>query len=80
MQTWDEEILAEGLHYYNLDQMKALYAGCRLIEMGEPFRSGQYAGVFVPCLVKMPDGKNEKIMLALRNDNPSQSWVADGGF
>ena len=42
--------------------------------------SGQYAGVFVPCRVKMSDGRIEKIVLALRNDNPTGSWVADGGL
>lgn len=80
MQTWNEEVLSEGMHYFNLDRMKQLYAGCRLIEMKEHFRSGEYAGVFVPCLVRMSNGKNEKIILALRNDNPTHSWVADGGL
>lgn len=37
-------------------------------------------GVFVPCRVKMSDGRIEKIVLALRNDNPTGSWVADGGL
>ena len=79
-QTWDTEILAEGLVYYPLDLMKERYAGCRLLETQPAFRSGQYAGVFVPCRVKMSDGRIEKIMLALRNDNPTGSWVADGGL
>lgn len=80
MQTWDTEILAEGLVYYPLDLMKERYAGCRLLETQPAFRSGQYAGVFVPCRVKMSDGRIEKIVLALRNDNPTGSWVADGGL
>ena len=32
MQTWDTEILAEGLVFYPLDLMKERYAGCRLLE------------------------------------------------
>ena len=80
MQTWDTEILAEGLVFYPLDLMKERYAGCRLLETQPAFRSGQYAGVFVPCRVKMSDGRIEKIVLALRNDNPTGSWVADGGL
>lgn len=60
--------------------MKERYAGCRLLEIQPAFRSGQYAGVFVPCRVKMSDGRIEKIVLALRNDNPTGSWVADGGL
>ena len=45
---------------------------------GLPF--GTVRGVFVPCRVKMSDGRIEKIVLALRNDNPTGSWVADGGL
>ena len=60
MQTWDTEILAEGLVFYPLDLMKERYAGCRLLETQPAFRSGQYAGVFVPCRVKMSDGRIEK--------------------
>ena len=44
--------------------MKERYAGCRLLETQPAFRSGQYAGVFVPCRVKMSDGRIEKIVLA----------------
>lgn len=80
MQTWDTEILAEGLVFYPLDLMTERYAGCRLLETQPAFRSGQYAGVFVPCRVKMSDGRIENIVLALRNDNPTGSWVADGGL
>jgi hypothetical protein len=28
----------------------------------------------------MSDGRIENIVLALRNDNPTGSWVADGGL
>lgn len=84
MQSWDEEVLQEVLIYYNaphrLSIQKEIYAGCRLIEVRPHFRSGQYAGVFVPCLVRKPDGESELIILALRNDNQNRAWVADGGL
>ena len=79
MQVWNEEELKEALVYYSLDDMKR-YAGCRLLETKPAFRSGRYAGVFVPCLVAMRGGSTDWINLALRNDNPTRSWVADGGI
>lgn len=80
VEHWNEKLLAEVLVYYNLRQIKETYAGYRLVEMGEPFRSGLYPGVFVPCVVLTPNGKTERIQLALRNDNPTGSWVVDGGI
>lgn len=79
MQVWDEQVLNQVLVYYSLDNLKR-YAGCRLLEMKPAFRSGRYSGVFVPCLVALSDGSTHWIDLALRNDNPTHSWVADGGI
>lgn len=80
MQSWDEEVLGEVLAYYHLDRMKQHYGGCRLIETGTHFRSGDYCGVFVPCRFRKPDGTIGETMLALRHDNPAGAWVADGGL
>lgn len=79
MQVWDGDVLKEVLVYYSLGNMKR-YAGCRLLATKPAFRSGQYAGLFVPCQVALSDGSTGWINLALRNDNPTQSWVADGGI
>lgn len=80
MQTWDESVLKEVLACYPLDLMKQAYGGCRLITHKKHFRSGQYAGVFVPCEIVFADGRKSKITVALRNDNERGAWVADGGL
>lgn len=81
--TWDEAILDEALYSYGAgarELLKKRYAGARVTELGKPFRSGKYAGVFIPCTLRMADGSTEKIRLALRNDNSEQRWLVDGGL
>ena len=81
--SWDETLLDEALHYYGTDirkQLEAHYGGLAVIAIGQAVRSGQYAGVFVPCKVLLANGKTEKLMLALRNDNPEKCWLVDGGL
>jgi hypothetical protein len=52
-----------------------------LLFVGEPFRSGDYPGVYVPYRVRFgPDGRVKEHNLALRDDNPMQRWVYDGGI
>lgn len=80
MRTWDEAVLKEVLACYPLDLMKQAYGGCRLVAHKKHFRSGQYAGVFVPCEIVFADGRKSRINLALRNDNERGAWVADGGL
>ncbi len=46
---------------------------------GEPFRSGDYPGVYVPYKVRFSAGVREH-NLALRNDNPQNRWVYHGGI
>lgn len=50
--------------------------------VGEPFRAGRYAGVYVPYKVRFGDGLFgvKQHNLALRNDNPQNRWVFDGGI
>lgn len=79
MQVWDKKLLEEVLVSYSIDGMKQ-YAGCRLLETKHTFRSGQYPGWFVPCLIAFADGSTEWVTVALRNDNAAQAWVADGGI
>lgn len=83
MGSWDETLLDEALHYYGTDirkELEAHYGGLAVIAIGQAVRSGQYAGVFVPCKVLLTNGKTEKLMLALRNDNPEKCWLVDGGL
>ena len=47
--------------------------------IGEPFRAGDYPGVYVPYRVRL--GRSVKShRLALRNDNDQERWVWDGGI
>lgn len=81
--SWDETLLDEALHYYGTDirkELEAHYGGLAVIAIGQAVRSGQYAGVFVPCKVLLANGKTEKLMLALRDDNPEKCWLVDGGL
>jgi len=47
--------------------------------IGEPYRTGAYAGVYVPYAVRF-GGELRQHPLALRNDNPQHRWVTDGGL
>jgi len=47
--------------------------------IGEPFRTGEYAGVYVPYKIRFGSEVREH-NLALRNDNPESRWVFDGGI
>lgn len=80
METWDVEILEDVCHFMNLGILERHYNGCRLMECGDHFVSGQYVGVFVPCTIEYPDGKREKLNVAIRNDNDAKAWFADGGL
>ena len=54
-----------------------------ILYIGEPFRAGSYAGVYVPYKVRVRFGPFERTKehnLALRNDNPQHRWVYDGGI
>lgn len=42
--------------------------------------SGAYPGYFVPCRLLKRSGEEVEINLALRNDNPNQVWLVDGGL
>jgi hypothetical protein len=64
-----------------LDQrFKDGLGGLEIIHIGEPFKSGQYPGWFVPYEVKLTSGQIRKHNLALRNDNPAGRYHVDGGL
>ena len=79
MRTWDTAVLEQIITFVPVDRFEK-YKGCMLVESGDHFRSGDYAGVFVPCKVKFADGSTEKLLVALRNDNAKGAWVLDGGM
>lgn len=56
------------------------FGGLRVINIGEPFKSGLYPGEFVPYEIKLKSGKVSKYNLALSNDNPNKVWIVTGGY
>lgn len=62
------------------ESTKDYLGGLEIISIGEPFQSGLYPGWFVPYEIKFKDGTTKKMNLAVRNDNPAQRYIVDGGF
>ena len=80
MNEWDEDHLKVVLRGVDLAAISKAYKGCTLVECDSAFKSGTYAGVFVPCKVKLSNGKETKLNVAMRNDNPWNIWALDGGI
>ena len=81
LHDWDEPMLKAVLRAYPLKRIEAKgFKGCTLVKRGESFRSGSYAGVFVPCEVQLATGRKIKVKLALRDDNQWHAWTVDGGI
>ena len=80
MNEWDEDQLKVVLRGVDLAAISKAYNGCTLVECDSAFKSGTYAGVFVPCKVKLANGKETKLNVAMRNDNPWNIWTLDGGI
>ncbi len=62
------------------ENAKASYGGLTVVTVGEAFRSGIYPGWFVPYQIRLRDGQLKQHKLAVRNDNPQQRWMVDGGW
>ena len=58
------------------------HRSAELLFVGEPFRAGDYPGVYVPFRVRFGEGRGDvrEFRLALRNDNDQRRWVYDGGI
>ncbi len=63
-----------------VEKLKDTLGGLKLVKLGEPFKSGLYAGEYVPYEIRLKSGKTIRHNLALRNDNPNKVWLVDGGF
>ena len=80
---WDSSILNTAL--FGLTPMmkytvRTIYEGMEILSVGKSFTSGLYPGRFVKCKVRLADGQNEEVVLALRNDNTNKVWLLDGGL
>jgi len=78
-ENWDEFLKFWSAS--SVDQrIKDYLGGIEIISIGEPFKSGQYSGWFVPYEIKFKNGSIKKMNLAVRNDNPAKRYVVDGGI
>ena len=61
-------------------ETKNYYGGLEIISIGEPFKSDDYHGWFVPYEVRLKSGRIKKWNLAVTNRNIVQRYMCDGGF
>ncbi len=80
LNTGDMTRLKVILSNSSIPNILETYRGSSLIRTGTSFKSGTYDGVFVPCKVRMADGKTRKMTIALKKDARFNSWVMDGGM
>jgi hypothetical protein len=76
-QDWDEVDALMGVRVR--DKLQHI-GGLKVIQLGEPFKSGLFPGWFVPYEVQLKSGETHKFNLSIRNDNPAQRWEVDGGL
>ena len=80
LNTGDMTRLKVILSNSSIPNILETYRGSSLIRTGTSFKSGTYDGFFVPCKVRMADGKTRKMTIALKKDARFNSWVMDGGM
>jgi hypothetical protein len=61
-------------------RLEQFLGGLEVLEIGTPFRSGQYPGWYVPYRIRLQVGQELQHNLAVRNDNPQRRWIMDGGI
>jgi hypothetical protein len=59
---------------------KDYYGRLEIISIGEPFKTDEYHGWFVPYEVRLKSGNIKKWNLAVSNRNLVQRYMYDGGF
>ena len=83
-QACADENWEEFLKYYTRPEADEdwleMMGGLEIIRIGEPFKSKDYSGWFVPYEVKLKSGRIMKHNLAVRNDNEEAIWLYDGGL
>ena len=61
-------------------EIKDYYGGLEIISIGEPFKTDEYHGWYVPYEVRLKSGSIKKWKLAASNRNIVQRYICDGGF
>ena len=78
-EDWDE--LIKFMPDLKVSQKaKDYYGGLEIINIGEPFKSEAYHGLFVPYEIKLKSGRIKKWNLAVTNRNLVERYMFDGGF
>lgn len=72
----------ESLVFYQqeLPELIKSMKGCKAKNFQTPKHTKDYAGVYVCYDLYYPNGKKVQRHIALRNDNTSRIWIADGGL
>lgn len=72
-QDWDE-----AAKYYSpvTPAVKEYLGGLEVINVGQPFRSKTFDGVFVPYEIKL----HGELCVRVSNDNPARRWVLTGQY
>ncbi len=78
-EDWDEVLKFWPMSSVD-EWFKAYLGGVEIISIGQPFKSGLFAGRFVPYEIKLRSGRIKKFNLAVRNDNPAKRYVVCGGI
>jgi hypothetical protein len=75
-----DQLMPGFLNSSEVELVKQEFGGLTIVSIGKSFKSGQYAGEFVPYEVRLKSGTVKKMNLALRCDNKEKKWYIDGGF
>jgi outer membrane lipoprotein-sorting protein len=78
-ENWDEVLKFWSASAVD-QSLKDSLGGIEVVSIGEPFKSGNYPGWFVPYEIRFKSGGVKKFNLAIRNDNPAKRYVVDGGI
>ena len=78
-ENWEEYLKFENQSSVT-EGMKKYLGGLEIVSLGEPFQSEGYGGWFIPYEIKLKSGHVKKHNLALRNVNPANRWIIDGGI
>jgi hypothetical protein len=78
-EDWDE-LLKFNSDLELKQETRDFYGGLEIISIGEPFKTDDYHGWFVPYEIRLKSGEIKKWNLAVTNSNIAQRYMYDGGF
>ncbi len=80
LETWDTSVIYQMMDpEFAEGEFKTIYNGANLLDVGKGFRSGLYAGVFVPYRIQLRNGVEKAFNLALKC-SADGGWEWDGGM